>query len=78
MPWVEAYLPNDNTKKSQSQEIRIRMLKTQAAYSIIPYRSDFSYEGMKVFLEELEFIEPFDPYFQTRKSIKEELTSKVI
>ena len=76
MPWVEAYLPN-NAKKTQSQEIRIRMLKTEADYQVIPYRSDFSYEGMKVFLEELEFIEPFDPYFQTRNAIKEELTSKI-
>lgn len=53
------------------------MLKTESAYSVIPYRSDFSFEGLKVLLEELEFVEPFDPYVKTRNRIKEELTSNI-
>jgi hypothetical protein len=74
LPWVETYLPNIAAKTFE-QQARIRLLSSEAEFSVIPYRSDYSYNGILAALQEMEFVSSTRPYKGTEEKIWQELSS---
>ena len=65
-PWIELYIAED-AEASFENKMRTRLMHSDGKHTVCPYRGDFSAQGIKTMLEELDII-PRRDYFQAPKT----------
>lgn len=75
-PWLEIYIPEAVNPTFHDQMIQ-RLLKGDGKYTVCPFRSDFSYQGIKGALEEIGLIPKKDPYLDTKVKFKLDIEERL-
>lgn len=76
-PWVEIYIPEKPNGKFEDK-MRERLLKENGKYSVCPYKSDLSYEGIKAALQELKMIPKPSPFENVQNKIVKEFETAMV
>jgi hypothetical protein len=71
-PTIEIYIPPPRADASESEKLKFRLLKGPANYAVSPFRSDFSYTGMKGALQEIGLVPGVDPFSETKQKLQNE------
>lgn len=76
-PWVEIYIP-ENPNGSFEDKMRERLLKEDGKYSVCPYKSDLSYEGIRTALQELKIVPKPSPFAGIQSKVVQEFQEAML
>ena len=74
-PTLEIYIPPPADDASFETKTRYRLLKSSGDYAISPFKSDFSYVGIKSALQELKLVPSLDTFKSARNFYQSQFES---